>query len=108
MAPVGVSGFLVHRDGDSVGVAVTDLTPGPVRGSSLSNPDISISIEVTEPIPLGHKLAITTIGQGQEVVEYGACVAVDPATATARPLSESERIERLWTEHHPALKRTAA
>lgn len=76
MAPVGVSGFLVHRDGDSVGVAVTDLTPGPVRGSSLSNPDISISIEVTEPIPLGHKLAITTIGQGQQVVEYGACVAV--------------------------------
>jgi methylmalonyl-CoA mutase cobalamin-binding subunit len=36
----------------------------------------------------------------------GACVAVDPVTA--RPLSESERIERLWTEHHPALKRTAA
>jgi (2R)-sulfolactate sulfo-lyase subunit alpha len=68
-------GFLAHREDDLVGVAVRDLEPGPVRGAYLSGPD-TLSVRLTEAIPLGHKLALADISAGQEVIEYGQRVAI--------------------------------
>jgi (2R)-sulfolactate sulfo-lyase subunit alpha len=68
-------GFLAHRDGDLVGVAVRDLGPGPVQGGYLSGP-ASISVRLTEAVPLGHKLALADIAAGQEIIEYGQPVGV--------------------------------
>jgi len=67
--------FLAHRDGDLVGVAVRDLDPGPVTGGYLSGP-ATISVRLTEAVPLGHKLALTDIAAGQEIIEYGQPVGI--------------------------------
>jgi len=71
----GAPGFLAHRDGDLVGVAVRDLDPGPTEGGYLSGP-ASLSVRLTEAVPLGHKLALTDIAAGQEIIEYGQPVGV--------------------------------
>ena len=73
--PPGAPGFLAHRDGDLVGVAVRDLEPGPVQGGYLSGPE-RISVRLTEAIPLGHKLALADIAAGQQIIEYGQPVGV--------------------------------
>jgi (2R)-sulfolactate sulfo-lyase subunit alpha len=67
--------FLAHRDGDLVGVAVRDLEPGPVTGGYLSGP-VSLSVRLTEAVPLGHKLALADIAAGQDVIEYGQRVGI--------------------------------
>ncbi|QSO51542.1 altronate dehydratase [Alicyclobacillus curvatus] len=54
----------LHCD-DNVGVALADLMPGDVikvRGGEIT---------VTDTIPTGHKMALTDIAQGQNVVKYG-------------------------------------
>jgi|SRR5215467_13549118 len=71
----GAPGFLAHRDGDLVGVAVRDLDPGPAEGGYLSGP-ASLSVQLTEAVPLGHKLALTDIAAGQAIIEYGQPVGV--------------------------------
>jgi (2R)-sulfolactate sulfo-lyase subunit alpha len=71
----GAPGFLTHREGDLVGVAVRDLDPGPVQGAYLSGTD-SISVRLNEAIPLGHKVALADIAAGQDVIEYGQRVGV--------------------------------
>jgi (2R)-sulfolactate sulfo-lyase subunit alpha len=67
--------FLVHRAGDSVAVAVRDLSPGPVRGGYLSGGE-RVTLSLTEPVPLGHKFALREIGRGADVIEYGVRVAI--------------------------------
>jgi (2R)-sulfolactate sulfo-lyase subunit alpha len=67
--------FLVHRAGDSVAVAVRDLSPGTVRGGYLSGGE-QVTMSLTEPVPLGHKFALREIGRGADVIEYGVRVAV--------------------------------
>jgi (2R)-sulfolactate sulfo-lyase subunit alpha len=71
----GEPGFLVHRDGDLVGVAVRDLDPGPAEGGYLSGP-ASVSVRLTGAVPLGHKLALADIAAGQEIIEYGQPVGI--------------------------------
>ena len=67
--------FLVHRDGDHVGVAVTDIEPGAAEGAILAS-DRAISAEVRHPIPLGHKFALTARAAGDEVIEYGVRIGL--------------------------------
>jgi (2R)-sulfolactate sulfo-lyase subunit alpha len=71
----GAPGFLAHREGDLVGVAVRDLDPGPVQGAYLTGSE-AISVDLNEAIPLGHKLALADIAAGQDVIEYGQRVAI--------------------------------
>jgi (2R)-sulfolactate sulfo-lyase subunit alpha len=67
--------FLVHRAGDSVAVAVRDLSPGIVRGGYLSGGD-QVTLRLAEAVPLGHKFALREIPRGSDVIEYGVRVAV--------------------------------
>jgi (2R)-sulfolactate sulfo-lyase subunit alpha len=68
-------GFLAHRKGDSVAVAVTDLPPGESRGGYLQDSD-DLRIELKDAVPLGHKFALVDIADGADVIEYGQRVAV--------------------------------
>lgn len=67
--------FLAHHDGDIVAVAVRDLGAGPAEGAFLRGP-ASVSVELLEPVPLGHKLALADIAEGQDIIEYGQRVGV--------------------------------
>lgn len=71
----GPPGFLAHREGDLVGVAVRDLEAGPAQGGYLTGAE-QISLRLTEAVPLGHKVALTDIAAGQDVIEYGQRVAI--------------------------------
>lgn len=82
----GPPGFLVHHDGDMVGVAVRDLEPGRVEGGYLRTPK-SVSIQLKHAVPLGHKLALLDIAEGSDVIEYGQRVG----TATA-PISTGDYV----------------
>jgi (2R)-sulfolactate sulfo-lyase subunit alpha len=82
--------FLVHRAGDSVAVAVRDLSPGTVSGGYLSGGEPAgergsgglggevgrLTVPLAERVPLGHKFALREIPRGADVIEYGVRVAV--------------------------------
>jgi (2R)-sulfolactate sulfo-lyase subunit alpha len=63
--------FLAHREGDMVAVAVRDLSPGTVHGAYLDT-DNDLAIDLHHDVPLGHKLALTNITSGDDVIEYSA------------------------------------
>jgi (2R)-sulfolactate sulfo-lyase subunit alpha len=65
----GAPHFLVHNEGDHVGVAVQDVEPGRRRAVYLDS-DRESEVDVTEPVPLGHKVALTDVDEGAAVVEY--------------------------------------
>jgi (2R)-sulfolactate sulfo-lyase subunit alpha len=67
--------FLAHKEGDMVGVAVRDLRPGAVHGAYLDT-DADVSVELRHEVPLGHKLALTDIPAGAEVIEYGLRIGI--------------------------------
>lgn len=71
-------GFLAHAQGDSVAVAMRDLSPGQMEGGYLRGPE-SVTAHLTESVPLGHKFALRDIPSGAEVIEYGVPVAVATA-----------------------------
>jgi (2R)-sulfolactate sulfo-lyase subunit alpha len=62
--------FLAHDDGDHVAVAVRDVDPGRVTIGYLDGTD-SFDLDVTERVPLGHKVALADVAQGADVIEYG-------------------------------------
>lgn len=73
--------FLAHRDGDAVAVAVVDVEPGEARVGFVDGG--STVVEVTDSIPLGHKVALRALTQGDDVIEYGVRVAL--ASADIQP-----------------------
>ena len=73
--------FLAHAPEDAVGVAVTDIEPGPVHGR-VQNGGGELDIEAVDPVPLGHKIAVRDIGAGEQVIKYG--IAIGRATQDIR------------------------
>jgi (2R)-sulfolactate sulfo-lyase subunit alpha len=65
--------FLVHNEGDGVGVAVEDVAPGPAIAVYMDT-DREVAIEAVESIPLGHKIALTDLPEAADLVEYGVRV----------------------------------
>jgi (2R)-sulfolactate sulfo-lyase subunit alpha len=62
--------FLVHNEGDHVAVAVRDVEPAAARIVYVDS-DREATLEVLEPVPLGHKVALTDLAGGADVIEYG-------------------------------------
>ncbi len=67
---------LVHRPGDSVGVATTDLKAGDTVVGRYRDLDDQIELEMRGDVPLGHKIAIIDLAAGDEVVEYGEVIGL--------------------------------
>lgn len=64
--------FVVHDEGDSVGVVVVE---GVKRGDKLTgwvmDQDKDITFQAASDIPIGHKLAIKPLKSGDTVIKYG-------------------------------------
>ena len=67
--------FLAHREGDTVAVAVRDVSLGERNLAYLSSGKRT-RIEVSENIPLGHKVALTAMAADTTVKEYGEVVGI--------------------------------
>ena len=65
----GAPHFLVHNEGDHVGVAVQDVEPGPAQAVHMDS-ERAIEVDVVERVPLGHKVALADLEAGAEVIEY--------------------------------------
>jgi (2R)-sulfolactate sulfo-lyase subunit alpha len=67
--------FLVHEDGDSVGVIVVE---GIKAGSDLTGwvmaQDRTITVKVLNDVPIGHKLALGDLDVGQNAIKYGIVI----------------------------------
>ena len=72
--------FIVHDEGDSVGVVVVE---GVKAQSTLSgwimDQDKIVQVKALNDIPIGHKLAVKPLAKGDTVIKYGVdigkCVA---------------------------------
>lgn len=62
--------FLVHEDGDYVGVAVQDIKAGEqVMGVELHSGK-EFHVTANHDIPLGHKIALKAVNKGEALIKY--------------------------------------
>ena len=64
-------GFFVHHETDNVGVAVVDIEKGQSYRGWLMETDGSVEVQAASNIPLGHKIALRPIAEGDKVIKYG-------------------------------------
>lgn len=64
--------FLVHDATDTVGVIVVeDATKQKTLTGLLMQTGASMTITACDDIPLGHKIAVTAISDGDTILKYG-------------------------------------
>jgi (2R)-sulfolactate sulfo-lyase subunit alpha len=73
--------FIVHDKHDTVGVVVVeDVQPGKELEGWVMETDETIKVKALDAVPLGHKVALKDIGEGETILKYGADIgkAVKP------------------------------
>ena len=64
--------FLVHEKKDSVGVIVVEgIKKGATLTGWIMENDKTITIKCLNPIPIGHKVALGDIKEGDTIIKYG-------------------------------------
>ena len=64
--------FVVHDEGDSVGVVVVEgVNAGDKLSGWIMDQDKGIEFTAASNIPIGHKLAIKPMKEGDTVIKYG-------------------------------------
>ena len=64
--------FVVHDDGDSVGVVVIEgVEARQTLTGWIMDQDKTIEFDVKDAIPIGHKLAIRDLAVNDTVIKYG-------------------------------------
>lgn len=92
--PSGELMFLAHREGDDVAVAVRDAAAGEGTCACL---DTGTRFRVTAraAIPLGHKIALRDLANGEAVTEYGATIGVTRAPVAAGDLVHTHNLRSI-------------
>lgn len=80
--------FVVHDADDSVGVVVVE---GIQAGQSLTgwimDQDQTLQFEVRDAIPIGHKLAIRDLQEGDTVIKYSVDIG-----RVVKPIAKGEHL----------------
>ncbi len=64
--------FIVHHADDTVGVVVVEgVTAGQNLTGWLMDGDRTLRLKALDPVPLGHKIALKPIAEGETVLKYG-------------------------------------
>ncbi len=72
MSDKAVPDFLVHDHRDAVGVVVVEgVTAGQELSGWVMDTDETVAVAVRDDIPLGHKVALRDLGDGETVIKYG-------------------------------------
>ena len=85
-APSSAPDFLIHDEGDHVGVSVQDVSAGHRRAVYMDS-DRELELDVTEDVPLGHKVALQDLGEGVELIEYRVTVGL-----TRKPIKKGAMV----------------
>jgi (2R)-sulfolactate sulfo-lyase subunit alpha len=76
--------FVVHDEGDSVGVVVVEgLKAGQPLTGWIMDQDKMIEFQAINDIPIGHKLAVRAIANGDTIIKYGTDIGKAVATIGA-------------------------
>jgi (2R)-sulfolactate sulfo-lyase subunit alpha len=70
--------FLVHKRGDHVGVATSDIEVGESVIGVYMDDDSNVKVEARGDVPLGHKIAVEACRPGGPVIEYGVQIGKAP------------------------------
>ena len=63
--------FLVHDSADTVGVIVVEgIEAGQDMTGWVMDTDSTITVKALDPIPLGHKVALVDIKNGDTIIKY--------------------------------------
>lgn len=65
--------LLAHHQGDAVAVAVHELAGGTNTVVYLDGSP-EASVEVVQKVPLGHKVALQDLAEGEQVIEYSTVI----------------------------------
>lgn len=68
--------FLVHNEGDDVGVATEDIAAGDAIVGIFMDTGGEVAVTSRGEVPLSHKIAVRALKHGDEVTEYGTRVGV--------------------------------
>jgi (2R)-sulfolactate sulfo-lyase subunit alpha len=79
--------YIVHGEGDTVGVMTVDVKKGQtLRGWNMAT-DKTLRAKAAQNIPLGHKIALVDASKGEDVVKY------DQSIGTAsRQISKGQHV----------------
>ena len=67
--------FIVHDKHDNVGVVVVeDVKPGMEVTGWVMETDETVKLKALDAVPLGHKIALQDLKEGETVQKYGADV----------------------------------
>lgn len=80
--------FLVHDEGDSVGVVVVEgVKARETLTGWIMDQDKTIHVQVLTDVPIGHKLAIKELASGATVIKYGVDIG-----RTVAPIQVGEHL----------------
>ncbi|GGX77429.1 hypothetical protein GCM10007160_00800 [Litchfieldella qijiaojingensis] len=80
--------FVVHDAGDSVGVVVVEgIQAGQELTGWVMHEDQTITCQVSDPIPIGHKLAIRDLAEGDTVIKYSVDIG-----RVVKPIKQGEHL----------------
>ena len=69
-------GALMHDAVDDVAVVIQDVAAGDnVRAVTLAGAEVAV-VKAVDDIPLGHKIAIRQMSEGQDVIKYGRAIGL--------------------------------
>lgn len=69
---MGIPHLLVHEHEDNVGVVVVEgLTAGTNMTCVVTADNSSFELESIADVPIGHKIALKDLGEGDTAIKYG-------------------------------------
>ena len=64
--------FVVHEEGDGVGVVVVEgVKAGQPLSGWIMDDDKDLQVKAKNDIPIGHKVALKDMSRGDTVIKYG-------------------------------------
>ncbi|MFW5489678.1 MAG: UxaA family hydrolase [Desulfovibrio sp.] len=80
--------FLVHEAGDAVGVVVVEgVKAGQKLNGWVMKEDETVTFEVLNDIPIGHKIALKPLAEGDTVIKYGTDIG-----RVVKPIKQGEHL----------------
>lgn len=80
--------FVVHQEGDGVGVVVVEgIQAGQELSGWIMEDDKDLKITARNDIPIGHKVALRDYQEGDTVIKYGVDIG-----RVVRPIRKGEHL----------------
>jgi altronate dehydratase small subunit len=67
---------LIINPKDNTATALNDIEAGETVSLASSSGQVLNQIKAQQAVPFGHKLAVTSIGQGDKVLKYGEVIGL--------------------------------